>query len=442
MQQKTNKKKPLENKAIIASINSEEVKVIARDKLSFSGPGYIDAEKEKDGDLSITFSKKSVEALYKEGRIPKKLKEALTSIFDDRNALFQATDEERENLMNQRNPEDQINKTDAMRELIFLTKLSAQEQDNQPLFEKNINHETEFGVTKAIMDRLTYLPELLDAPKLSRSSQGTNSYTITAGYPDLEEESSPTKSKIGHIGLEYHFEAPTAEAAHAIYQSYIKEMQGDALKVLFAYWKHANHCGKFNFSANLTDIMEQVSDPDRTSSFSVKERTIFWEKTRLLERTKLTISVLIKKSKIKIEHRLIDITSHSNNKKETGYPLKVAVRVLDPNEFEKSATIATAIAKRTTNLPPQDLMLALTLLTRKTQIQSKKAESKYDEEHLKKRANLTRTYQSNPRVGRKRLEEKLERIKKAEVMEDWQKKPNGYSIKYKNEKTEENDESI
>jgi hypothetical protein len=95
MQNKNKRKKPLQDKAIIASINSDEVKVIARDNFSSSAFSLIGTEAEKDGDISLTFNKKSIESLYSERKISKKLKDALTSIFDDHNALFQATEEER-----------------------------------------------------------------------------------------------------------------------------------------------------------------------------------------------------------------------------------------------------------------------------------------------------------------------------------------------------------
>lgn len=295
------------------------------------------------------------------------------------------------------------------------------------LFKKNVDAENSFGVTKALMDRLNYLPELLDNSKLIYPCNGSSMYKVSSTL--LQKQNSD--NDVGTIGLEYALHYAENITPEDAFLNYITEMQTEALKVFLAYWAYANRQGSFLCEAHITDIME-LSSPDRGTYFTTKEKRRFWYLSQLLESTYLTITIKHKKKWITVKHPLLrfEATESDEERQETnlGYPNKTIVRVLDPDNFKETANLATEISKKTLNLASEDIMLALTLQIRASQRRDSLSMT-YNEEFLMQRALLQKTKKSNPRVARSRVGKKLERLKKANAIVDYKKDGNLYVIK-------------
>lgn len=303
-----------------------------------------------------------------------------------------------------------------------------------PLFKKHVDLGKEFGITKALMDRLNYLLELLKNAEIVSIDENGNHYKIHAQYPSPQ---SNVKAGTGVIGLEYYFVASSLETAKETLAIYKEEMSQEAMKVFLGFWKMANEKGSFSYSASLVQVMQQIAGIDRQSYYSVKEKKRFWALTKLLENTKLTLSIPLKKKgknsqqKLMIEHRLLEVFARDSEKSEQRevYPNKLSVQVLDPKEFEKTANLASAIANGTLNLPPQDVMLAISLQTRAAQRRDER-KSRFDEDFLIERGHLQGARKSNPRVARQRLKKKLETMKDIRVIKSWKEDKGSYVIEY------------
>jgi hypothetical protein len=282
------------------------------------------------------------------------------------------------------------------------------------------------------MDRLNYFQELLHNAELTTPQDGSSIYKITSTYPNESEHG------VGPIGLEHTLlYNKNAESVEDVFCKYLEDME-DAFKIFLGYWALANTKEAFCYEADLTDIMAMVSTTERKSYFTVKEKVRFWALSQLLEKTNLTLSFKHGKQWITIRHPLLNLSITTSNKKNQekldGYPNKVVARVLNPDDFQERANLATAISKGTLKLPTSDIMLALTVQTRASQRRNETT-SHYDEKYLISKAGLQKTQISNPRMARKRLAEKLNRIEAADGIDGWQKTTGGqYSIKQRNAK--------
>lgn len=289
-------------------------------------------------------------------------------------------------------------------------------------------HPGEFGVTKLIMDRFCRIPELMSVAKLKPISG--NDYEISACFQ------MPGGSS---VSLVYDFIAMTENEAQSIFFEYKKRMGGEAQKVFLAFWSVANKKGHYRFAAALTEVMKEISDPNREFYFATKEKASFWSNVKLLSRTKLNINckVIFKGSKrpknLKFEHRLIEIEVECQELEDQIYPSLISVSVLDPQPLNEIAGIATAIANNTLQLDPRDVLLAVSIQSRGAQRRDKNAMN-WKKEDLIKLAHLEETSSSNPSVGTKRLEKKFQKFQKIGIIESYSKGKDSYKILTKNQK--------
>lgn len=322
-------------------------------------------------------------------------------------------------------------KTDELN--LAIRKLIAQKDSIEPgvieslpeLF-KSINSEDCFAITKPIMDRIYHLPELLK-----------NAEAINISGDQWEIKSKLDNRGTGPIGLSHTFRAIDAEDAKKYLDDYRDWMRGEGLKVLTAYWKTACERRWFHFSTPLFEVMQQTSEDTRSISFSVKERQKFWAATRKLENTKLTIELHFphikrkKEQKLVIEHRLVDVGARTHDIDEDTYPNDIMVKVLNPNDFQQQSQIGTAIHNNTLKLHPKDVMLALSVQTRKAQTRDKDSNS-FDEDFIIDRANLSKTAQSNKSKARSDIKRKLNKLEESEIIDGHSvsgKKQKNYTIK-------------
>lgn len=321
---------------------------------------------------------------------------------------------------------------------IAIRKLIAQKDSIEPkvieslpeLF-KSINSKDCFAITKPIMDRIYHIPDLLE-----------NAEAINTSGDQWEIKSKLENRGTGPIGLSHTFIAQNPEDAKKYLYSYKEWMRGEGLKVLTAYWKTACERKWFHFSTPLSSVMKQVSIETRKMDFSVKERRKFWAATRKLENTKLTIELHFphvkrkKEQKLIIEHRLVDVGARMHDIDEDTYPNDIMVKVLNPNDFQQQSQIGTEIHNNTLKLHPKDVLLALSLQTRKAQTMEKDTNT-FDENFLIDRANLKQTSKSNKSTARKKLNTKLDKMKNENIIENsisLGKKNKSYTIKNNSKK--------
>lgn len=441
MPEDTKRKTELDQMNIIAKMQptneGNELTLIARENTPSDPKALTDTDAKEEGDISITITKEKAQRLHEEGITDKETSNIIVEMFENHertvNLSKQRASKEIIEEAIQRDTKQLPKQIAAMRHLLSIKDLI--EENNEadkmsPLFKENVDPENGLGITKAVMDRLQYLPDLLDRAVMEEPVDNSNMYTIKSTLPGR------SKGGIGLIGLEYTYIAPDKNTACKIAKQYNNDMCSGAMKALLAYWAYANEKGAFFFSANLSTIISMISGHARKSYIESGEKEKFWHLSKLLENTKLTITINNNGEEISVKHRLLDIkaTTHGRGENRTGdYPLKIQVRVLDPDDFRQKANLATEISKGTLKLRSEDIMLALTLQTRASQRRSI-GTSEYDEDHLIKRSNLIKTHQASPRMGRKRLEEKLDRMKEAEVVDDWKTKNGRYAIKHRKRK--------
>lgn len=201
-------------------------------------------------------------------------------------------------------------------------------------------------------------------------------------------------------------------------------MRGDALTVFLSFWAEANEEGFFEYLAPMTDIMKHTFNKNRYPSIDEKKR--FWKLSKLLENTKLTLTLKIENNYITIKHPLLtlSITASKERGQEVakGYPDKILARVLNPNAFQKTATLATEIYRGTLKMKGEDgILIALLAQTKASQRRNQSDPLKFDEARPMEAAGLAKTYNANPRVARQRLTKKLNKAIEAESFESWQK---------------------
>jgi len=386
------------------------------------------------GDLVTTFTRGSVSQLSYDGKIPKELASELIAIFDDHDQVVQLSQQQRkireqekaiacmaqlERLL-QKDPSSQLN---AIRYL-----LSMQESYNTNFsfseipatFFKQIDTERCFGVVKVLADRLKYIPELLDQSEVvALTKEGPNRYMI---------RSSKRLKEGNEIQLNYSFTLSKGHDLTAVFKKYLSDMR-EALKTLLAYWACANEMKSFKYFAPITTIMSVMKPESRKSSWSSSEKRRFWELSKLLEDTKLIFKFKVPNANEWIDFKApfldLSITASSSKNQEikNGYPDKVIPQVLNPI-LKDTAYHATEISKGTLLLRPEDIILALYPQIRSSQ--NRKANStELDESYTMSLAGLSNTYKSNPRMARKKLNEKIERIEKANSIAEGKIEKNG-----------------
>lgn len=449
-----NKQKKLQNQRqlctqLTSTENGTEVKVIAREsffennenaeRISNIQPniedGIVKGIKLKPDDIMITFDKKKIQKIYKDKKISIDTYNELIEMLDIHEQA-KNTDISHKTPYHE-NPAKLINQMGAIRTLLSLEDLAEQQRfefKRYPYIDRSIS----FQVNQPLLDRLNYLPELLDEAKLYRPKLGEDTYKVI---------SEITIKDVGTIGLYHELKLsrkhPTPEGAFA---AFIEDIKGEALKVFLAHWAYASDYGSIPLLAYLIDIMSTTKETGRKSSFSCKEKRRFWELSRLLEETYLTIRFKIKDEEFTVKHSLLTIQAVSckttkrlkdhdikNLIFERGYPDRVQYTILDPDRFKEKANLATEISKGTVKLPQQDIMLAIALQVRAGQRRNK-PHSEYDRPYLIEKGGLKLTYQANKGQGERRLKEKLDRIQKAQAIGSYEDSGNDKIIIKKREK--------
>jgi len=277
---------------------------------------------------------------------------------------------------------------------------------NKIIKSKHVDPQSSFAVPRVLMDRIKYLPELLNKSTLRKSG---NTYKVISNI---------TMPILGKIGLEYTLKiGEKYKTPETAYREYIEDMLGDALKVFCAYWDCAYEDGLYMPElTSLTDIMDRTVETTRKSWFSGQEKKRFWRLSEVLKDTSLTITFAINGNEYTVKHPMLNVPITVSKTREQeikrGYPDKVGYGVLDPEKFKEKANLATEISKGTIRLHPQDILIAITLQVRASQTH-KKDGSIYDKAYLKDIGRLQKTDAKNSREANKKLKSKLIRIQKA-----------------------------
>lgn len=409
------------------SENGSEMKVILRDTFLEVNPDgqrllKMPTQPHPD-DESITFNKQTIQHLINSGTVTEAVGNALLSLFDNHEKKINLSNKSSDKSLNvniEQTIHEEIAKEasqvplqlQAMRQLFDIDGFLNKNKNHQILFKKNVYSPECIGITKALMDRLYYLPELLNQAELFQTSSGE--FIVTAKLENSDKS-------VGEIGLEYILPTKDAETALAYFNEYVSDMRTDALNVFLAYWAAANDEGFYNYLAPLSDIIRHtLPNPHRRPSTNEKKR--FWTLSKLLINTKITLTIKTT-DYVTIKHPLLVIpmtaSKENGQEKKKGYPDKVRPRVLDPNEFKKSATLATEISRRTIQLRGEDIQLAVNFQTKASQHRTSKDPLIFDELKLMEWAGLVKTYNANPRVARQRLAKKLNNNKAAGSIEGW-----------------------
>jgi len=280
---------------------------------------------------------------------------------------------------------------------------------------RNIDCTKGFGVTRDMLDRIQYLPELIKSTELYPVKEEGKTYACYAKTPT---------SCMGEVVLEYKFQANSDSAAIKEHERFQKDFAA-ALKLLMAFWSAANKSGAFSpIDVRLTGILKQMSKPTRKSSISVKEKRYYWQQTKRLESTKITFWIKSKELAVDMPLLKIDGSSQSELKKQRDYPDRISFTVLDPTLLQERSYRLGAISNGTLLLPLEDMFFALALQARAAQRKKAKktTSSRFDKEFLYKIGGLLKTKKSNERQAKQHLLKKINRAQKAGFISSFKEK--------------------
>ena len=151
-----------ENIDVIACSNKDEIKIIARENILQSRKNSNQCWNEiHDGDVSLTINKETLQML--DGIIPQEIATTIHEMFNEHESLAQIKDDQEIKNIIQKSPEQMVVRSQALRYLLSIKNQINDEKESSkmlPLFKKNLDDD-HFGVTKTLMDRLNYLPEVL-----------------------------------------------------------------------------------------------------------------------------------------------------------------------------------------------------------------------------------------------------------------------------------------
>lgn len=385
------------------------------------------------GEKKIELTKENLPSLFKELTIDQESKTKLEKLLDLKEEILQIesndclTEKAKKKLTFPKKLEigDYLKQaTNA----IFESYNYVLKEDRMPRkFTKGIDKKTSFVTSKVVMDRIPYFPQLLEKSELKRFKNGT--YKIV---------STLQTGTLGTIGLEYSVPYIDGKTPEQIHKDYKRVMLEDAMNTFLHCWHFATRSESFNFLAKITDIMEGFDLHTKDYRFTPEQKGRFWEMLRLLEATRLYFEFSHKERIITANHQMLEIKFTGKEQQiqelQMGYLEELAFSVLDPEGFQEAAQLATKISKGTLNLPDEDIFLALQFQIRAAQRKSYKTSRATDEKYLIKSAGLSKTFEANPSIGRKRLQEKLDRCKAAGAIADWEKTPEGIIYKYNKSK--------
>jgi hypothetical protein len=293
----------------------------------------------------------------------------------------------------------------------------------------NIDPIEKFGIVNCISNSLYHLIDLLNSMTVN------NLYETT-----FEAKSSITNSKGELISLSYIYQATSNEEADRILKNYLSIMRTKGIKILMAYWLMANKTGRVEYHCSMTEIMKLVSDDERVSFFSVKEKEEFWALTKMIAMSKLSRDRNIKKPGGKgdsiqwIEQPLLEIIGGIKEiNEEKKYPTFITIRVLMPKNDPKGFA-PTIYRNKTIQLSPSDILLAFLLQTRAGQRGMGSKDIYFDWKFIFEAGNLQTTAITNQRVAKAKARKKMDRLKKSEIIEKWDEELMGVCVTPKKQK--------
>jgi hypothetical protein len=281
--------------------------------------------------------------------------------------------------------------------------LSEQKDEIPQTFYKGINPQEGFGVERFVLDRVYYLPKLLEETQLTHIS-GTN-YLISSEQKDRSGNS---------IKLEHRFQATSQEEAIKLYEKISNQLSGVQQKIWLACWGIGNKLKKFIYTCQFTDLMH-LTYPERNGYFSVSDKTEFYEHLKSLEQTRFVFSKPYKKGTRKKDLRisytipLLSIPVQLGEGDQYPQQITLSIRPFNPDPVhEKIYHVGAEIKHRTLELHADDTQLATWIQVRKGQRQ-KEEFIEVDLGFMFKLAGLDRTAQTNKWEAKKLLRKKLQR---------------------------------
>ena len=296
-------------------------------------------------------------------------------------------------------------------------------EDRTTLFH-NVTPEKDLGISRSIGDLFYRIEDILKDLKLSNV------------YETLYEAKGSTKNSKGElISLVYSFQASNNEEALKIFTNYKKIMLTKGLRAWMAYWGMANKQSRFEFSCPMTEVMKLMSDDDRNSFFSVKEKQEHWSITKMLGMTKFLVERQIPKKGTKekvtqwLEQPLLEIIGGEKESESLDkYPFLIAVRVLAPIKDNKKCFFAALYTLATLKLHPNDTLMAFVIQTRASQMGRGSKEIYIDWDYAFRIGNLEATAKTKKAIAKAQTRKKMDRFKEEKIIHDWVEELIGISI--------------
>lgn len=281
-------------------------------------------------------------------------------------------------------------------------------------FYKNINPSEEFGIERFVLDRMYYLPNLIEEIRLC--------HLDGLKYVAQSEQKVSVETT---VRFEHRFQATCDEEARKLFNNIANKQAGIWQKIWFACWLLGNNKGKFTYSCSLTELMH-IAYPDREGYFAVNEKVEFYEHLKSIEQTQFVFSKPIRKPQRKKDPTisynipLISIRNEIHESREDKYPeqLTISLRSFEPEPHnERIYHVGAAIKNKTLELHADDTQLAGWIQTRKGQ-RPGEAFIKVDRDFLIKLAGLQRTDASNKTVANKNLMAKFKRLQEKGILKE------------------------
>lgn len=305
---------------------------------------------------------------------------------------------------------------------------SSPTSSSQTLF-NDVDISEEFGIANCMANSLNHLSEIL------------KNMSLTKLYENMFEAKGSAKNSKGEdISLTYTFQATSKDEAEAILKNYQSTMVTKGLKIWMSHWMMANKVGRVEYICPMIEIMKLISDEERESFFSVKEKEEFWALTKMLSMSKLVREKKVKKRGTNtevvqwVEQFLVEIVGGEKEMTvEDKYPTDIAVRVLMPR-IDKKGFAPITYKNTSGQLSPSDVLLAFMLQTRAGQMGRGSKNLHLDWDFIFEAGNLQTTALSNQRGARAKARKKMDRLQENEIIEKWDEEFLGVCVTPKKQK--------
>jgi len=445
----------LEERDIFAALHHKEdgseVTVIARKPnrlIDDTGNQYVNMDMNaSEGDITTKFNKQIIQELIEKGMIPLKEGAILIEMFDSNDHVVELNESLSSNkdLPNRTELQAQFQKSlqlsaektlmriSAMRHLITINQLLAEEANSPYLpFVKSIGLD-EFPLVRLLADQINRLPDIIEGfSEPIRTANG--SYIISSRIANSRDDK---------IELEYRYPATSMEQAQKIRQNFTNGILREQLRDALTCWAMAAQLKRWEYTCSLTKLMS-IAHPAHKTKFSAKDKARFYGNLESSASAKFTVTKKDKKGKeVKIHIPLITIRgtkkdptpSHKkkqhaqgesiekDNKKANYYPTEIEIGTLPNNlpRYEPLCKTFAGIKTASLALQDDDMLLAAYFDIRKSQLKDPK--TKYiivSRDELIKKGHLSGTKHTGS--ANRRLLEKLERLKKAGVIINYPKR--------------------